>query len=195
MRVCPTKSGVCKELHPVAELKGKMKPIAQLRDKMFFSIVIWGPVRPRSGFFGQGDRRTLTAVQSLWWPRYAGARPAYLLQCSKLAKGIWTATRARVLMLGMKYGARRPSFRRRIAARTSWKRYVRHSLGLKAPRGYGWLTNPKKAAYNRIYNRTTFDLLQRRRLNRRIPLGPTAGIAFLISLAFFIYVFAKLFGR
>lgn len=28
-------------------------------------------------------------------------------------------------------------------------------MGLKAPRGWGWLTNPKKAAYNRIYNRTT----------------------------------------
>jgi len=28
-------------------------------------------------------------------------------------------------------------------------------MGLKAPRGYGWLTNPKKAAYNRIYNRTS----------------------------------------
>jgi len=31
----------------------------------------------------------------------------------------------------------------------------RHSLGFKAPRGWGWLTNPKRAAYNRIYNRTT----------------------------------------
>jgi hypothetical protein len=28
-------------------------------------------------------------------------------------------------------------------------------MRLKAPRGYGWLTNPKKAAYNRIYNRTS----------------------------------------
>ena len=28
-------------------------------------------------------------------------------------------------------------------------------MGLKAPRGYGWLTNPRKAAYNRIYNRTS----------------------------------------
>ncbi|HEX6534678.1 MAG TPA: hypothetical protein VF041_08770, partial [Gemmatimonadaceae bacterium] len=37
----------------------------------------------------------------------------------------------------------------------SWKRVVRHSLGLKAPRGYGWLTNPRRAAYNRVYNRTT----------------------------------------
>jgi hypothetical protein len=35
---------------------------------------------------------------------------------------------------------------------------VRHSFGLKAPRGYGWLTNPKRAAYNRVYNRTTVGL-------------------------------------
>src|SRR5437773_7887681 len=55
----------------------------------------------------------------------------------------------------MKFGFRVPSIRKRIAARTSLKRYVRHSLGFKAPRGWGWLTNPKKAAYNRIYNRTT----------------------------------------
>jgi hypothetical protein len=55
----------------------------------------------------------------------------------------------------MKFGFRKPSIRKRIAARTSWKRVVRHSLGLKAPRGWGWLTNPRRAAYNRIYNRTT----------------------------------------
>lgn len=55
----------------------------------------------------------------------------------------------------MKYGMRTPSFRKSIAARTSARRYVRHSLGLKAPRGWGWVTNPRKAAYNRVYNRTT----------------------------------------
>jgi len=55
----------------------------------------------------------------------------------------------------MKIGIRIPSIKKRIAARTSVKRYIRHSLGLKAPRGWGWITNPKKAAYNRIYNRTT----------------------------------------
>ena len=60
----------------------------------------------------------------------------------------------------MKIGIRIPSLRKRIAARTSWKRVVRHNLGLKAPRGWGWLTNPKKAAYNRIYNRTTIDLFK-----------------------------------
>ncbi|MFM7015605.1 MAG: hypothetical protein ACKOX3_04685 [Bacteroidota bacterium] len=55
----------------------------------------------------------------------------------------------------MKFGIRIPNLNKRIAARTSVKRIIRHSLGLKAPRGWGWLTNPKKAAYNRIYNRTT----------------------------------------
>ena len=55
----------------------------------------------------------------------------------------------------MRFGFRKPSIAKRIAARTSWKRMVRHRLGLKAPRGAGWLTDPKKAAYNRVYNRTT----------------------------------------
>jgi hypothetical protein len=55
----------------------------------------------------------------------------------------------------MKFGLRIPSLRKRIAARTSAKRFVRHSLGLKAPRGWGWLTEPKRALYNRIYKRTT----------------------------------------
>ena len=58
----------------------------------------------------------------------------------------------------MKFGFRVPSINKRIAARTSVKRYIRHSLGFKAPRGWGWLTNPKKAAYNRVYSRTTFGI-------------------------------------
>ena len=55
----------------------------------------------------------------------------------------------------MKFGYRTPSLKKRIAARTSIKRVVRHNLGFKAPRGFGWFTNPKKAAYNRVYNRTS----------------------------------------
>jgi len=53
---------------------------------------------------------------------------------------------------------RKPNLRKSIAARTSTKRRVKNALGLRAPRGYGWITNPKKAAYNRIYNRTTVSL-------------------------------------
>lgn len=58
----------------------------------------------------------------------------------------------------MKYGVRTPSVSRRISARTSVKRYARHSAGLKAPKGAGWATNPKKAAYNRVYNRTSISV-------------------------------------
>ena len=55
----------------------------------------------------------------------------------------------------MKFGIRKPSLKKKLAARTSFKRVVRHQLGFKAPRGYGWITNPKKAAYNRMYNKTS----------------------------------------
>jgi hypothetical protein len=55
----------------------------------------------------------------------------------------------------MKIGFRIPSLSKRIAARTSVKRYIRQSMGIKAPRGYGWITNPKKYAYNKIYNKTS----------------------------------------
>jgi hypothetical protein len=55
----------------------------------------------------------------------------------------------------MKIGIRIPSLKKRIAARTSPARILRHNLGLKAPRGFGWVTNPRRALYNRIYSRTT----------------------------------------
>jgi hypothetical protein len=45
-----------------------------------------------------------------------------------------------------KIGMRRPSVRRSIAARASPARSVRHRLGLKAPRGWGWLTDPRRSA-------------------------------------------------
>jgi hypothetical protein len=53
---------------------------------------------------------------------------------------------------------RKPSIKKSIAARTSVKRYIRHSLGVKAPRGWGWITNPKKALYNKVYRKTTFSI-------------------------------------
>lgn len=58
----------------------------------------------------------------------------------------------------MKIGFRIPSLKKRLSARTSLKRYVRHSLGVKAPRGYGVVTNPKRAAYNWVYRRTTVGI-------------------------------------
>ena len=55
----------------------------------------------------------------------------------------------------MKFGLRKPSLKKRISARTSPKRCLRHNLGFKIPRGYGWISNPKKFAYNKVYNKTS----------------------------------------
>ena len=60
----------------------------------------------------------------------------------------------------MKFGFRKPSLRKRISARTSIKRQVIHRAGIKKPRGYGWIRNPKKYAYNKVYNRTSFDIFR-----------------------------------
>lgn len=60
----------------------------------------------------------------------------------------------------MKFGMRKPSLKKRIAARTSPKRQIVHRGGFKMPRGYGWIRNPKKYAYNKVYNKTTFDVFK-----------------------------------
>lgn len=60
----------------------------------------------------------------------------------------------------MKFGMRKPSLKKRVAARTSLKRQVIHRAGLKMPKGKGWIRNPKKYTYNKVYQKTTFDLLK-----------------------------------
>lgn len=74
----------------------------------------------------------------------------------------------------MKFGFRVPSLKKRISARISIKRVIRHSLGIKAPRGFGIITNPKRAIYNAVYKRTTFGLggikikSKKRKVSKRI---------------------------
>lgn len=60
----------------------------------------------------------------------------------------------------MKFGMRIPSLKKRISARTSVKRQIVHRAGLKMPRGYGWLRDPKKYMYNKVYNKTSFDIFK-----------------------------------
>lgn len=56
---------------------------------------------------------------------------------------------------------RKPSVKRSISARTTskWKRQMKKAIipgyGRK---GMGWMKNPRKAAYNKIYRKTTFSL-------------------------------------
>lgn len=60
----------------------------------------------------------------------------------------------------MKFGIRTPNLKKRISARTSIKRQAVHRAGLKMPRGYGWIRNPEKYMYNKVYNRTSFDIFK-----------------------------------
>jgi hypothetical protein len=83
----------------------------------------------------------------------------------------------------MKFGFRIPSLTKRIAARTSVKRVIRHNLGLKAPRGWGWITNPKKAAFNRVYNRTSRGCMLTLIWLLGLPLLVLTAILFLSSCA------------
>jgi hypothetical protein len=79
----------------------------------------------------------------------------------------------------MKFGFRIPSLTKRMAARTSVKRVIRHNLGFKAPKGMGWLTNPKKAAYNFVYNRTTRGCM--------VTVIGLIGIPVFVSLVLFVF--------
>lgn len=61
----------------------------------------------------------------------------------------------------MKFGLRTPSLKRSLKAKTIGraKRTVKKALipgyGKK---GMGWVKNPKKAAYNKVYKKTSFSL-------------------------------------
>lgn len=61
----------------------------------------------------------------------------------------------------MKFGMRKSSFKKSFKARTTGKakRALKRALipgyGKK---GAGWIKNPKKAAYNKIYRKTTFSI-------------------------------------
>lgn len=61
----------------------------------------------------------------------------------------------------MKIGMRTPSLKKSLKARTTskWKRQAKKSIipgyGKK---GVGWIKNPKKAMYNKVYHKTTFGL-------------------------------------
>ena len=61
----------------------------------------------------------------------------------------------------MKFGMRTPSLKRSISARTtgqlkrSFKRAIIPGYGKN---GMGWIKNPKKALYNKVYHKTTFSI-------------------------------------
>ncbi|ANY12167.1 hypothetical protein [Leuconostoc lactis] len=61
----------------------------------------------------------------------------------------------------MKFGLRTPSLKKSIKARTTGriKREVKSAMNpLYGKKGMGWINNPKKAAYNKVYKKTSFSI-------------------------------------
>ena len=61
----------------------------------------------------------------------------------------------------MKLGMRRPGLKKSLRARTTGK--VKRAVKKAVVPGYGkkgmgWLKNPKKALYNKVYKKTSFSL-------------------------------------
>lgn len=60
----------------------------------------------------------------------------------------------------MKFGMRKPSVKKSFKARTTSK-YKRRAKKAVIPgygkKGMGWLRNPKRAAYNKGYRKTSFS--------------------------------------
>lgn len=59
----------------------------------------------------------------------------------------------------MKFGMRKPSLKKSIRARTTgkMKRKIKRSINpYYGKKGMGWVRNPKRALYNKVYKKTTF---------------------------------------
>ena len=62
----------------------------------------------------------------------------------------------------MKFGMRTPNIKKMVKARTTGKlkRKVKGAVNpLYGKKGMGLVNNPRKAIYNKAYNKTTFSLL------------------------------------
>ena len=61
----------------------------------------------------------------------------------------------------MKVGIRKPSIKKSISARTTGKvkrKLKRVANPFYGKKGMGWIKDPKKAMYNKVYNKTSFSL-------------------------------------
>lgn len=69
----------------------------------------------------------------------------------------------------MKIGFRKPSIKKSIKARTTGKikRQMKSAVNpTYGKKGMGWVNDPKKAAYNKIYNKTTVSAIPKTSTNK-----------------------------
>lgn len=92
----------------------------------------------------------------------------------------------------MKVGIRKPSLKKSVKARTTGrvKRAVKSSIDpTYGKKGAGWVKDPKKAAYNKVYNKTTVGVNP---VSNSESNSNGAGCIFYLGLFIFIfYVLVK----
>ncbi|HGD0580527.1 TPA: hypothetical protein ACH354_002189 [Clostridium perfringens] len=101
----------------------------------------------------------------------------------------------------MKMKPRKPSLKKSFKAKTTSKvkRQVKKSINpLYGKKGMGWVNDPKKAAYNKIYNKTSFGFNELNRENNSnktededttatcLGCGCLAFVAFMLFIVIFI---------
>lgn len=69
------------------------------------------------------------------------------------------------------FGPRRPSLRAALGMKWGLKQRLVHGLGIKMPRGLGWVRSPRRATYNAVYSRMSFSLAEL--IFGRVPRRPS----------------------
>lgn len=102
----------------------------------------------------------------------------YLMKTNKFKWGIYK----------VKVGVRKPSIKKSVKARTTGKakRAVKSAVNpLYGKKGMGWVNDPKKAAYNKVYNKTTVgvkDIVKTTSNNNGCGTGCLTSIIFVIVI-------------
>lgn len=98
----------------------------------------------------------------------------------------------------MKFGFRKPNLKKSIKARTTGKIKRRMKKALNpfyGKKGMGYIKNPRKAIYNKIYNKTTIDPLKsfKKNTNQKFTSNKREISIIKITLAFFTCGFSLFF--
>lgn len=106
----------------------------------------------------------------------------------------------------MKMGVRKPSLKKSLKARTTGKlkRSLKKSVNpLYGKKGIGMINNPKKAVYNKVYNKTTVSAAKvagvntskTTSTNAKKANSNNAGIDFLVGLSFIASIVFFIAGK
>ena len=104
----------------------------------------------------------------------------------------------------MKMKPRKPSLKKSFKAKTTSKmnRQIKKSVNpLYGKKGIGWINDPKKAAYNKVYNKTSFNVMEglneKNSSNKKVDEDTTAtclgcGCLIFVIVILFVIIFIML---